>query len=168
MLQHYTLTSIGFKGQARVIIPHINACFECAIEEFPPQEKYPVCTIANTPRLPEHCIEWASMIHWDERKPFGVDCDGNGIASWQFHRQFTASTAVKIDSDNHDHMVWLFNAAKERASQYNISGVTFKLTQGVIKNIIPAIASTNAIISGMDFEPQYLLTFGSCVCQWGF
>lgn len=70
------LTSLGFRGQARVIIPAISSCYECSvsagfassadnqIDTIAPPTAYPICTIANTPRLPEHCIEWASVLEW--------------------------------------------------------------------------------------------------------
>jgi len=54
----------GFKGQARVILPTITSCYECSLDMLNKQTAYPICTIANTPRLPEHCIEWASVLEW--------------------------------------------------------------------------------------------------------
>lgn len=119
-------------GHVKVVVPTVNPCFECILPLFPPQKGYPICTIRTTPRLPEHCITWSKMYAWRENSPFRA-ADGEPVA---------------IDADDANHMRWLFEAAKERASQFNIPGVTYKLTQGVIKNIIPAIASTNATIAG--------------------
>ena len=99
---------------------------------------FPVCTIANTPRLPEHCIEWASVLEWPRLFP------GNSFRPIEL----THLTDTKLDHDNPEHIQWLFETASARAKEYRITGVTYSLTQGVVKNIIPAIASTNAIIAG--------------------
>jgi len=120
----------GFKGQARIIWPRTNACFECTMDLFPPQTTYALCTIASTPRLPEHCIEFASIVEWDKTTNKPNIKDG-----------------TPVDGDNPNHIKWLYEVALERAKKYNIRGVTYRLTQGVIKNIIPAIASTNAIVA---------------------
>ncbi len=126
----------GLKGNARVIIPEVTPCFDCLDYLFPKQTTFPLCTIANTPRLPEHCIEYAHQVLF-------VD---------HHHRP--------VDTDSGDDVSWVFNAAKARADEYRIDGVTFSLTVGVVKNVIPAIASTNAIIAAVCVTEALKLTQG--------
>ncbi|KAM3843888.1 NEDD8-activating enzyme E1 catalytic subunit isoform 2-T2 [Vipera latastei] len=119
----------GFKGNARVIIPGMTACIECTLELYPPQVNFPMCTIASMPRLPEHCIEYVRILQWPREQPFGE--------------------GVFVDGDDPEHIQWIFEKSIERASQFNIKGLTYRLTQGVVKRIIPAVASTNAVIAAI-------------------
>ncbi|ATZ51133.1 hypothetical protein BCIN_06g05650 [Botrytis cinerea B05.10] len=114
----------GFKGQSRVILPTMTSCIECQLDMHAPRAAVPLCTLATIPRQPEHCIEWAHIMAWEQEKPF-----------------------PKLDNDDPEHITWLYKKALTRAQEFNIPGVTYSLTQGVVKNIIPAIASTNAIIA---------------------
>merc|ERR1712004_475565 len=116
----------GFKGHCRIIIPGETGCIDCTLEFYPPQTTFPMCTIANTPRLPEHCIEWAKRVAWHEKFP-----------------------DTSPDGDDEEHIAWLTLQAKKRAEQFNIKGVNYRLTKGVVKNIIPAVASTNAVIAAL-------------------
>ncbi|KAG6814501.1 hypothetical protein H0H92_000026 [Tricholoma furcatifolium] len=121
----------GFKGQARVILPTITSCYECSLDMLNKPTAFPICTIANTPRLPEHCIEWASVLEWPRVQGVQRKC----------------APDKKLDTDDPEHISWLLQVASARAKEFNIEGVTWSLTQGVVKNIIPAIASTNAVIA---------------------
>lgn len=108
----------GFNGQARVISPYKSACYECTLDQLPKQVQYQMCTIASTPRLPEHCIAYAYEVLWPN------------------------AFQKKVDKDSYEDMNWIFQKASERAKEFKIEGVTYKLTMGVVKNIIPAVAST--------------------------
>uniref|UniRef100_A0A2I3S0J2 NEDD8-activating enzyme E1 catalytic subunit n=1 Tax=Pan troglodytes TaxID=9598 RepID=A0A2I3S0J2_PANTR len=108
----------GFKGNARVILPGMTACIECTLELYPPQVNFPMCTIASMPRLPEHCIEYVRMLQWPKEQPFGE--------------------GVPLDGDDPEHIQWIFQKSLERASQYNIRGVTYRLTQGKSANSVCA------------------------------
>jgi NEDD8-activating enzyme E1 len=114
----------GFKGQARLILPTVSSCIECQLSMHAPRTTIPLCTLATIPRQPEHCIEWAHLIAWEQQRPDET-----------------------LDPDDPSHLAWLHTTALARAAHFHIPGVTYALTQGVVKNIIPAIASTNAIIA---------------------
>ena len=129
----------GFAGQARVIVPKLTSCFECSLEAFPPQTHFPACTVAETPRRPEHCIAWAM---------FAVNQTLANPSAQQIYDMWRQQFGdAKLDKDSPDHMRFIFDRASERATAFGIEGVTYMLTMGVVKNIIPAIASTNALVA---------------------
>ncbi|XP_069687597.1 NEDD8-activating enzyme E1 catalytic subunit [Periplaneta americana] len=131
----------GFKGNARVILPGITACIECTLDLFPPQVTFPLCTIANTPRLPEHCIEYVKVIQWPKENPWDSPIDG----------------------DDPQHINWIYEKAMERAAQFGIQGTTYRLVQGVVKNIIPAVASTNAVVAAACATEVFKLATSCCM-----
>lgn len=88
----------GFAGQARVIIPFESGCYECTMQSLPPQVTYPMCTIRETPRLPEHCIQYAYVIEWEQH--FGKD--------------------KHVNKDSMEDLQWIEQKAKERANAFGI------------------------------------------------
>ena len=148
----------GFKGQARVILPTITSCYECSVSALPlPRCNGSDCPVRSTCSrlrqrilfvpLPTHLVCQSTVLNGQ--------AFSNGQKSskvrWRgcLNTSLTASADKKLDNDDPDHIEWLYKRALSRANEFNIEGVTWALTQGVVKNIIPAIASTNAIIAGM-------------------
>lgn len=58
----------GFRGQSRVILPTVTSCIECQLDMHAPRAAVPLCTLATIPRQPQHCIEWAHLIAWEEER----------------------------------------------------------------------------------------------------
>ncbi|KAJ1678560.1 NEDD8 activating enzyme [Spiromyces aspiralis] len=122
----------GLRGNVRVIIPTVTSCYECTVSLNSAQpESYPICTIANTPRCPEHCIEWAYMVEWP--------------------RQYPDSP---LDKDNQDHMQWVHEVALRRARQFGIDEFDYGRTVGVVKRVIPSFAPTNSAIAAYKLATQ--------------
>jgi ubiquitin-activating enzyme E1 C len=96
----------------------------CQAVLFPEPVAYQLCTIANTPRIPEQCVALAVDMAWEKHHP-----------------------DTKLDGDNDDHINWILEAAIEHGNKFGITGITFSMARGVVKRIVPAIASTQSIIA---------------------
>lgn len=62
----------------------------------------------------------------------------NNYISYEYIRKSAYSwlmsletAGVAIDGDDPNHIKWILEKSQERASQYNISGVNYRLTQGL-------------------------------------
>lgn len=134
---------LGFNGQIHVTIPWVNLDFGQRTWMFPKRKETPLCTVASNPRKPSHCVSYAMSIAWPKMAKAKVKSK-----EWK--------EARKYDTDSKSDMEWLTHCSIKRAKEFNIGGAlqgtfdeAYFYTMGVVKNIIPAIAATNAMISAM-------------------
>lgn len=97
------------------------------------------------PRLPEHCIEYARILLWPKEKPFGGAIGSSDPCAsllitplYQMKGQPSSyfPTETSLDGDNPEHIQWVFDRSQERAAEFNITGVTYRLTQGEENHVL--------------------------------
>ncbi len=116
--------SEAFRGHVKVILPKFSACLECGIDTFAAPTVFQACTIASKPRKPEHCVAYVLEFEWEKNHP-----------------------GRPINTDSREDIEWVNAQAQARAAHFGIEGVNYNFTLGAVKNIIPAIAATNAAVS---------------------
>lgn len=87
-------------------------------------------------------MEYVKLIQWEKENPFDSELDG----------------------DDPHHVSWVYEKAQERANSFNIMGLSYRLVQGVLKHIIPAVASTNAIVAASCVTEVFKLVTSCYEC----
>jgi ubiquitin-activating enzyme E1 C len=59
----------NFSSQYMAIKPFETNCYECILATIPKATAFNSCTLANTPRIPEHCIQYVYEIEWQKAYP---------------------------------------------------------------------------------------------------
>jgi hypothetical protein len=155
----------GWRGHFRSLRPGHTYCLNCTNNAEAAKTLHThLCTIANVPRIPEHCIIYAHQLLWPKLISFSSRTEyqmvGSKVLSGESkNNQLTDEEiqadqnndphGVEFDADQVDHVLWCLDRAVERAVKFNIQQPTYSQTLGVIKNTIPAIASTNSLIASL-------------------
>ncbi|RNF04672.1 putative ubiquitin activating enzyme [Trypanosoma rangeli] len=130
----------GYEASCRVIRldTGTTACIECDLDIYPPRKTVPFCTLENVPRSPAHCVLYVQFRLWNVLRP-----------------------GETLDSDNAAHIEWIRSEAQKRKELFCIMGpdIDFYFVLGVVKNVVPAVGFTNALVAGQaSLELIKLLT----------
>ncbi|CAD2221221.1 ThiF family, putative [Angomonas deanei] len=118
----------GYEGHCRWmnVTGNQNCCLECIVAEYLIRRKeVPLCSLTSIPRSAEHCVLYVMQKEWPD------------------HRE------EPLDADNPAHISWVMERAAERQAAFHIAGdaIDHHFVLGVVKNIVPAVGFTNAIVS---------------------
>lgn len=127
----------GYRGSVKTVLMGKTACVECTMWMYPPTKAVPMCTLENVPRIPEHCVLYIKEKLWRDLRP-----------------------DEELDADVPEHIVWVTERAQERQRHFNLGGsIDYAFTLGVVKNVVPAVGFTNAVVAGcMVIEALKLAT----------
>ncbi|KAF4526857.1 hypothetical protein B566_EDAN013911 [Ephemera danica] len=161
----------GYTGQVEVILKGKTECYECQPRQA--QRTFPGCTIRNTPSEPIHCIVWAKHlfnqlfgeedadedVSPDTADPEAVGDAGESALAGNMSRVSTRQWAKSNGYDPeklfrklfHDDLKYLLSMHRlwERRRPPTPLEWASLPDAAMAGNIIPAIATTNAIIAGL-------------------
>ncbi|CAD7924997.1 unnamed protein product [Amoebophrya sp. A25] len=147
----------GLKGQARVIIPGQTSCFECGLDMLPPQVNFPICTIAETPRLPEHCVEYALVLLWD--KFFGENAQekeqrssGAGSGADKRRNIEGGEAGMSTPQDDEDQDTEDLEVAEERLEEAALDAEIEDLRQAILAGDESVVVNKNTASSSSSSQ----------------
>nr|CCC92755.1 putative ubiquitin-activating enzyme e1 [Trypanosoma congolense IL3000] len=119
----------GYEGCCRLVLMRSvkpTPCIECDLSLYPQRKAVPLCTLENVPRLPEHCVLYVQFKLWEELR-----------------------TNEALDANNPAHISWICSMAQRRKEAFGIEGpdIDEVFTLGVVKNVVPAVGFTNALVA---------------------
>ncbi|KAH9577772.1 THIF-type NAD/FAD binding fold [Trypanosoma melophagium] len=131
----------GYEACCRVILlgEESTPCIECMLELYPQQKRVPLCTLENVPRSPEHCVLYVQFRLWEEMR-----------------------SDEALDLNNMEHIRWICLKAQQRKEVFGITGpdINEQFTIGVVKNVVPAVGFTNALVGSQAVLELFKLLTG--------
>ncbi|KJP89146.1 hypothetical protein AK88_01232 [Plasmodium fragile] len=131
----------GLRGSVKIVdrVSHF-ACVQCTVANYATGgedqlggrgdggdggEAVPVCSIAGRPTNFTHCILYAMHVAFE-----------------QIRRE-------KLNVNDKNHLVWIHEEAKKRATQFQIDYEDYHVTRQVVQNTLPTTISTLMVISSL-------------------
>uniref|UniRef100_A0A2K5W3U5 Ubiquitin like modifier activating enzyme 2 n=1 Tax=Macaca fascicularis TaxID=9541 RepID=A0A2K5W3U5_MACFA len=166
----------GYLGQVTTIKKGVTECYEC--HPKPTQRTFPGCTIRNTPSEPIHCIVWAKYLFnqlfgeedadqevspdradpeaaWEpteaeaRARASNEDGDIKRISTKEWAKSTGYDPVKLFTKDDPSAMDFVTSAANLRMHIFSMNMKSRFDIKSMAGNIIPAIATTNAVIAGL-------------------
>ncbi|KAG7153483.1 SUMO-activating enzyme subunit 2-like [Homarus americanus] len=138
----------GYLGQVTVIQKGLTECYEC--QPKPTQKTFPGCTIRNTPSEPIHCIVGeAGQSALDDAANDTGNVERVSTRGWATSHDYNSKKLFsKLFSDDIQYLLSMDKLweKRRRPTPLDWDKIQDKAMAG---NIVPAIATTNAIIAGL-------------------
>ncbi|XP_023411391.1 SUMO-activating enzyme subunit 2 isoform X2 [Loxodonta africana] len=164
----------GYLGQVTIIKKGVTECYEC--HPKPTQRTFPGCTIRNTPSEPIHCIVWAKYLFnqlfgeedadqevspdradpeaaWEpmeaEARASNEDGDIKRVSTKEWAKSTGYDPVKLFTKDDPSAMDFVTSAANLRMHIFSMNMKSRFDIKSMAGNIIPAVATTNAVIAGL-------------------